>query len=125
MAHPGGRPADYRPEMCEEVIPMLKEGMSIEEIGVELDCGYSTVYQWMDRYPEFKEAIKKGREYSAGWWIKQGRVSLREKQFNTATWFINMKNRFGWSDKTENTVNVTDSSTKSTLEARHQYAREY
>lgn len=110
---PGGRPTIYRPELCEEVIPLLKQGMSIEEIGLELDVGYSTIYKWMDLYPEFREAIKKGREFSHGWWLKAGRENLAGKDFNSGLWFMNMKNRFGWRNEQKEDVNE---STKSLIE---------
>lgn len=96
---PAGRPTDYTPELCEKVIPLLKEGMSIQELGLELDVGYSTLYEWMDRHPEFAEAVKKGREFSEGWWMKRGREALDTKEFNSTIWYMNMKNRFKWKDK--------------------------
>lgn len=98
----GGRPTDYRPEYCDQVIPMLKEGMSIEEIGLEFDVGYSTIYEWMKVHPEFSEAIKRGREFSKAWWFKKGRTELHSKEFSSTLWYMNMKNRFGWCDKQEN-----------------------
>lgn len=97
--HPGGRPTDYTPDLCEKVIPLLKEGMSIEELGLELDVGYSTIYAWMERHPKFKEAINTGREYAQGWWMKQGRENVKTKEFNSTLWYMNMKNRFKWKDK--------------------------
>lgn len=109
---PVGRPTDYTPEMCEKVIPLLKEGASIEEIGLELDVGYSTVYRWMDEHPEFREAIKKGREFSHAWWLKEGRKALRDKDFSYTGWYMNMKNRFGWTDKQESNHNVNVTETK-------------
>lgn len=96
---PVGRPGEYRKELCEEVIPLLKKGMSIEELGYELDVGYSTLYAWMDKYPEFKEAINRGREFSQGWWMKQGRENIDNKEFHATLWYMNMKNRFQWRDK--------------------------
>lgn len=124
MAHPGGRPTDYRPEYCEKVIELLKQGASIEEIGLELDCGYSTVYQWMKDHPEFSQAIKKGREFSHGWWLKEGREALREKEFSYTGWYMNMKNRFGWTDKQEHKVEVDDT-TQRMNENKEKYGREY
>jgi len=94
-----GRPTNYRPEYCEMVIPLLKEGMSIEEIGLELDVGYTTIYEWMDRHPEFAQAIKRGREFSKAWWLRNGRTQLENDKFSSTLWYMNMKNRFGWSDK--------------------------
>jgi hypothetical protein len=42
-----------------------------------------------------------GKRKSEAWWEEEARRSLHDKEFQTALWFINMKNRFRWSDKTE------------------------
>lgn len=102
-----GAPTDYRPEFCKIAIEELKKGASIEELGLALDCGYSTVYEWMDRHKPFAEAIKRGREYSKGWWMKEGREAMRDKEFSYTGWYMNMKNRFDWSDKTHNDTSIT------------------
>ena len=101
-----GRPTKYTPELCEKVIAELKKGAGIEEIGLALDVGYSTLYEWMEKYPELAEAIKKGREFSKGWWMREGRLALRDKEFSYVGWYMQMKNRFGWSDKQESNHNV-------------------
>lgn len=96
-----GRPTIYKPEFCERAIELLKQGASIEEIGLELDVGYSTIYEWMRDHEDFAEAIKKGREFSKAWWVKNGRTELHSGTFNSTLWYMNMKNRFGWADKQE------------------------
>ena len=101
-----GAPSQYNPNLCEKVIPLLKEGASIEEIGLELNIGYSTIYEYMEKFPDFAEAIKKGREFSKGWWLREGRKSLRDKDFSPTLWYMNMKNRFGWTDKQESNINA-------------------
>lgn len=105
--HAGGRPTIYKSEYCESVIPLLKEGMSIEEIGLELDVGYTTIYDWMEKHEEFAQAIKKGREFSKAWWMRRGRKELENDKFNSTLWYMNMKNRFGWADKKEVNTNLT------------------
>jgi transposase-like protein len=106
MAHPGGRPTLYHPDMCDQVVESLREGASIEEIGLDLGVGYTTVYRWMDEHEEFRQAVSRGRELSKGWWFKKGRTHIENREFNSTLWYMNMKNRHGWSDKQEISANL-------------------
>jgi len=57
--------------------------------------------RWMKEECEFSETIKMGKLLSESWWKKKGRISLGDKEFSSTLWYMNMKNRFGWSDKQE------------------------
>ena len=52
----------------------------------------------------FHEAVDLGRVMSQAWWMKTGRRNLTNRTFNTSLWAFNMKNRFGWAEKTDNTT---------------------
>lgn len=104
--HKGGRPTKYKPEMLPKIIELMKDGASIVEVCAELDISQETFAQWRNpesRYyiKEFSETVKKGLALSKAWWTKQGRINLMNREFNYTGWYMNMKNRFKWTDRQE------------------------
>lgn len=61
--------------------------------------------RWMEDEQEFSETIKVGRILSEAWWNREGRTNLSEKAFNYTGWYMQMKNRFKWRDRVDNTTN--------------------
>ncbi len=104
-----GRPTKYKPEMCGTAIKLMAEGASHIEVMAELAIWEDTFYRWKREKKEFSEAIKKGEQLSAAWWERKGRVNLENSEFSYTGWYMNMKNRHGWSDKKEvkNTGDIT------------------
>jgi len=109
MVREMGRPTKYKPEMCETVIELMREGASQEEVIGSLDISKDTYYRWREEHEEFSDAIKRGVRLSQTWWERQGRISLKDREFNYTGWYMNMKNRFKWADKQEvkNEGNIT------------------
>ena len=109
MVREMGRPTKYKPEMCETVIELMKEGASQYEVLATLGISEDTFYRWKKENEEFSESIKRGSQLSQAWWEKKGRISLDDRQFNSTLWYMNMKNRFKWADKQEvkNEGNIT------------------
>ena len=109
MVREMGRPTKYKPEMCETVIELMKEGASQQEVLAVLDISNDTFYRWKKENEEFSETIKRGIQLSQAWWERKGRISLDDRQFNSTLWYMNMKNRFKWADKQEvkNEGNIT------------------
>ena len=59
--------------------------------------------RWMVDEPIFSETIKAGRAMSHAWWMIQGRSNLKVPIFSPTLWYMNMKNRFGWVDRIDQT----------------------
>ena len=102
---PAGRPTKYKKSMCEEVVPFMSQGFSQKALAGHLGISEETLYQWIKQHPEFSESVKDGSTQSAIWWEKVGMTGMVGKiaGFNATTWIFNMKNRHGWTDKTETT----------------------
>ena len=96
-----GRPTKYRPEMCQSVINLMKEGASLIEVAADIGINADTLHTWRKSNTEFSDAVKIGMQLSEAWWMREGREALRDRDFNYTGWYMNMKNRHGWADKVE------------------------
>lgn len=60
--HPGGRPTKYKPELCLTVEYMARAGLIDAEISRAIGVSESTLNDWKNKYPEFLESLKRGRD---------------------------------------------------------------
>jgi hypothetical protein len=92
-------PEDWK----EIVINMYDQGVSDREIMRELKMSFGT---WSQLYKDttasnFAEIIDFGRMIARAWWEKTGRENLLTKGFNSNLYSLQMQNRFGWAQKSE------------------------
>lgn len=57
---PGGRPSDYDPAFCADVIEYMKAGYSKTAAAGLLGVTKQTLLNWCDAHPEFFDAVKRG-----------------------------------------------------------------
>jgi transposase-like protein len=91
---PRGRPSLYKPEYCERVIELGKQGCSPMEIAADLDIDRATLYHWSDKYPDFLTSLKRAKVYEQAWWEKMGKSGLTADRFNAMVWSKSVAARF-------------------------------
>lgn len=100
-----GRPkittADFDEQWKKQIIDLMQFGASRFEVYAMLDISDTTFARLMREDEEFSRTIKHGERLSRAWWENIARTHIRSKEFNSTLWYMNMKNRFGWVDKTE------------------------
>jgi transposase-like protein len=57
-----GRPTKYKEEYNEQAYKLCLLGHTDEELASFFEIATSTLYEWKLEYPDFSEAIKKGKE---------------------------------------------------------------
>jgi len=90
------------------MLSMYDQGASDREIMKEIGVSagvFKMLYSDVDC--DFKAMVDFGRLRSHAWWESLGRKNLENTKFQTALYKFNMSNRFGWTEKsTESLTNV-------------------
>lgn len=90
----GGRPSSYDPGYCDAVVEFGREGESLTGIAVKLGVSKQTVYNWMDEFPDFMDAIEKARACAQGWWEDTLKFQARSGKGSATAAIFAMKNQF-------------------------------
>lgn len=92
-----GRPPKFDPSCLDAVIEAGRQGGFVASFCVAAGCNSrTTFYDWVDRYPEFQEAVEHARLESQHYWeqvIKLGTVG-KINGFNATSCLAIMNNAF-------------------------------
>lgn len=91
-----GAPTKFKNEYCKKAEEILATGKSLAAVCAKINIARSTLYEWKDTYPEFKESLERGLQKCQAYWEEiglDGVVGNYEK-FAAAPWIFTMKNRF-------------------------------
>ncbi len=89
-----GRPSSYKPEYCERVIELGKQGYSEAMIAQELDVALYTLANWERAHPEFLAATTRAKELAMAFFEQKGLENIGNKDFNTKLWEVQVRCRF-------------------------------
>lgn len=110
---PMGRPTEYEPIYCQMLIDHMADGYSFESFAGKIKKARSSIYKWVDEFPDFSDAKSAGFDANLLFWEQQGIDGLYNqvikdedgmtvtKSINATVWIFNMKNRHQWRDKSE------------------------
>lgn len=59
---PDGRPSKYQPDFAKQALKLCRLGATDPELANFFDVAISTVSKWKIDYPDFLEALKKGKD---------------------------------------------------------------
>ena len=97
-----GRPTDYKPEYCQQIIDYFNDPSNtpiplFADFALKLGVSRATLHEWRQAHPEFFDAYKNAHAIQKARWIK----GSLEGQFNPAFTIFFGKNVFKWRDKQE------------------------
>lgn len=104
-----GRPTKYEEWMCEAVVEFGAQGMEVVEFAVALRVCRDSLYEWADKHPAFSDALKRAREASEAWHIKniRNQAQLPGPSTNLPGYLGYMRARYvGWREPQENRASV-------------------
>ena len=85
-------------------IPLLlssfKLGKDIAAFCDEADINRDTFFVWIKNFHDFSRAYSRARELSRAWFENVGQTGITNPlEFNAVAWSMQMRNRFGYTDK--------------------------
>ena len=114
-----GRPTLYKPEFCEQVIELGKQGKSITQMAAKLEVDKASLLKWKNEKDEFSTALRVALTYSQDWWEDNAQTGLVDRNFNAALWKHCVTSRFreDYAEKREEGPSITIV-TNSTVDVR-------
>ena len=91
---PVGRPSKYKPEYCERIIELGKQGYSHAELAADLEVDKHSMYRWAEQHEEFRTALHAAKTYEQAWFEREARSNMKNRDFNANLWYRSAASRF-------------------------------
>lgn len=94
VKRPVGRPTKYKPEYCEQIIELGKQGKSIAQMASYFDVDKASIYDWAASQEDFSTALARAKAHSQTWWEDQAQKNMSDRNFNAQLWLKSVASRF-------------------------------
>lgn len=84
----------YKPEMCEKIIELGKQGATQKMMFAEIGISRSAAETFQKNHPEFAEALSMAITESQAWWEREGLANLGNRTYNTRLYEVMTKAMF-------------------------------
>lgn len=121
MAKVGKPPLIITEEMIKKAESLSAAGLTKEEIADCLDMGYSTLFEKEKEYPEFAEAIKRGKSKGIG--MMANNLVKLAKAGNAAANIFWLKARAKWKEGDEEVMDIVARAEKLLADTRELAAK--
>lgn len=91
---PVGRPSKYKPEYCERILELGREGKSIAQMAAAFDVDKASIFDWAAAHEEFSTALARAKTYAQTWWEDKAQQNLGSRDFNAQLWLKSVASRF-------------------------------
>lgn len=97
----GVKTLDWEGDWDKRMIKLASKGATWQELAAQLRISHKQWRGLIKRDEQFAEVVEICKERSEAWWLRQGRTNLANKDFSGSLYYSNMKNRYGWRDRTD------------------------
>jgi len=108
-----GRPTKYHSGLCEDLVNMMSQGHTNCWVAAAWNISESCLYNWLNEYPDLKEAYDIGLPKCQVWWEQYGKEMMDgqrdDKGFKPWIAFMNQKFKYsGYGNQAQqgNTVHI-------------------
>jgi transposase len=105
VKRPVGKPTDYKPEYCQELIDYMAQGYGYLAFAGKIGVSIQTMYDWEKAHDEYLEAKERAFEANRRVWDEAATDAAlgRKTGINPTIMIFNLKNRFPkeWRDRRE------------------------
>lgn len=91
----GGRPTKYHDERCETILQTLRQGNTKRVAHLSAGVASSTFYEWVERYPEFADAVEKAEAEAESLHVVNIRTHSADN-WQASAWWLERRRHDDW-----------------------------